>query len=84
METGVGVTTGQGSDPKMMLQKSDDGGKTWQSLPDKTIGKLGERFSRAVWYNLGSSRQRVYRAAISDPIAVVVTDTVTEVRGGRL
>ena len=84
METGTGATTGQGSDPKIMLQKSDDGGNTWQSMPDKSIGPLGERQARAVWHNLGSARQRVYRCAVSDPVAVTVTDTLLEVRGGRL
>ena len=84
METGVGLTVGQGSDPKIMLQYSDDGGVTYKSLPDKNIGPLGERFTRAVWHNLGSSRQRVYKAAISDPISVTITDTLLEIKGGRL
>ena len=84
LETGVGTTTGQGQDPQIMLQKSDDGGKTWQSLPDRSFGKLGKRQSRAVWHNLGSARNRVYKAAVSDPVAVTVRDTILEVKGGRL
>ena len=84
METGVGLTTGQGSAPKIMLQYSDDGGKTWQAMPDKDLGALGDRDVRAVWWNLGSARQRVYRAAVSDPIAITVLDTILEVDGGRL
>lgn len=83
-EAGVGLTTGQGSDPKMMMEFSDDGGKTWQALPTRTLGKKGEYQDRAVWNNLGSSRQRVYRGSISDPVAVYIGDTVMEVRGGRL
>jgi len=84
LETGVGLTTGQGVDPKIMLQKSDDGGETWQSLPDKSIGALGKRLVRPVWHNLGSARERVYRAAVSDPVSITITDTIIEVRGGRL
>ncbi len=84
METGVGLTTGQGSAPKIMLQYSDDGGKTWKAMPDKSLGALGDRDVRAVWWNLGSARQRVYRAAVSDPIAITVLDTLLEVDGGRL
>ena len=84
LETGIGLTTGQGSDPKIMLQYSDDGGEVWKSMPDKSLGKKGKRLTRPVWHNLGSSRQRVYRAAVSDPIEIVVTDTILEVRGGRL
>jgi hypothetical protein len=84
LETGVGATTGQGSDPKIMCQYSDDGGKTYKSLPDKSLGALGNREVRAVWHALGSSRQRVYRMAVSDPISITVTDTQLEVEGGRL
>jgi len=82
LETGIGTTLG--GDPKIMLQSSDDGGRTWQSHPDKSLGPLGERLTRAVWYNLGSSRQRVYKAAVSDPVGVSVTETLVEIRGGRL
>lgn len=84
METGVGLTTGQGSAPEIMLDYSDDGGRTWESMPNRSIGALGNYETRVVWHNLGSSRQRVYRAAISDPVKVVVTNTLLEVRGGRL
>jgi hypothetical protein len=83
-EAGVGLTTGQGSNPQVMLDKSDDGGKTWHSLPNRSIGGIGEYNNRAIWHNLGSSRQRVYRAAVSDPVKVSITDTLLEVRGGRL
>jgi len=84
LETGIGTTTGQGVDPKIMLQYSDDAGKTWLSLPDKSLGPLGERVTRVVWTNLGSSTQRSYRAAVSDPIPITVIDTLLEGKGGRL
>ena len=84
LETGIGTTTGQGVDPKIMLQYSDDGGKTWVSLPDKSLGALGKPETRAIWTNLGSSTQRSYRAAVSDPIQITVIDTLLEGKGGRL
>lgn len=82
LETGVGLTTGQGSDPEIMLDKSDDGGITWQSLPNKKIGKIGKYGTRVRWYGLGSAAQRVYRAAVSDPVKMVVTDTQLHITGG--
>lgn len=84
LETGVGLTTGQGDTPKLMASYSDDGGNTWKALPDRDIGKVGDRLHRVIWHNLGSSRERVYRCAVSDPVPVTVTDTLLEVRGGRL
>lgn len=83
-EAGVGLTSGQGSDPEVMLDYSDDGGQTWQSLPNRKLGQLGQYKHRVVWHSLGSSEQRVYRASVSDPVSVTLTDTVIEVRGGRL
>lgn len=83
-EAGVGLTTGQGSDPKIMMEYSDDGGRTWKKLPTRTLGKKGEYRDRAVWHNLGSARQRVYRGSVSDPVKVFIGATLVEVRGGRL
>lgn len=84
MEVGVGLPTGQGSDPEMMMDYSDDGGQTWTSMPNKKIGPIGQYQHRIVWTGLGSSRQRVYRGAISDPIKAVISDTVIDVRGGQV
>lgn len=83
-ERGVGLSSGQGSDPEVMLELSDDGGKTWTSLPTRKLGPLGEYRQRAIWHSLGSSPARVYRASVSDPVQVVLTDTQWEGRGGRL
>ena len=84
VETGVGLTTGQGSDPEMVMEYSDDGGINFTHLPTKKIGKIGETKARVVWNALGSSSERVYRGSVSDPIRVTITDTIIEARGGRL
>ncbi len=84
METGVGLTVGQGFDPQVMLSYSDDGGATWLNAPNRSLGKKGERRRRVAWYGLGSCEQRVYRAAVSDPIPVTVMDTLLDVRGGAV
>ena len=68
METGVGLTTGQGSDPQAMLQVSDDGGRTWSSEMWESIGKKGEYQTEVKWNRLGGFRSRVMRVAISDPV----------------
>lgn len=84
MEVGVGITTGQGDDPEIMLSYSDDGGQTWTNAPNKKLGPIGQYDVRVVWTGLGSARQRVYRCAITDPVKVVISDAVLEVEGGRL
>ncbi len=83
-ETGVGLTAGQGSDPEMMLDWSDDGGVTFASMPNRSLGAIGRYTDRVVWQALGSSRVgRVYRGAVSDPVKVVIRDTQAEVEGGK-
>lgn len=77
-ETGVG-TTGQGADPQLTLEYSDDSGKTWTTLPTKSMGEIGEYKTRIQWHRLGSARYRQYRLSISDPAKVVIADAQLEV-----
>lgn len=67
-EQGVGLVSGQGSNPMVMLRYSDDGGRTWSSEKWRPLGKMGEFRTRAQWFMLGQSRDRVYEYAISDPV----------------
>jgi hypothetical protein len=85
LKTGVGLTTGQGSEPEMMLDYSDDSGITWTALPNKSIGEIGKYRTRVKWHRCGSTNSaRAYRGAISDPIEVQMVDTQLRVRGGRV
>jgi hypothetical protein len=72
LEVGVGLASGQGSDPQAMLQWSDDGGHTWSNEHWRSIGAIGQTRTRVIWRRLGMSRDRVYRVRISDPVKVVL------------
>jgi hypothetical protein len=65
---GVGLVSGQGSDPQAILTWSDDGGQTFGNEHLAPIGKQGETKNRAIWRRLGSSRDRVYEVRVSDPV----------------
>jgi hypothetical protein len=69
-ELGVGLSTGQGSDPEIMLSWSDDGGATWSNERRLKLGAMGVRKRRAVARRLGVFRQRMYQIAISDPVKI--------------
>ena len=71
-EAGVGLVSGQGSDPTVMLRWSDDGGHTWSNEHWKAIGKIGEYSKRARWSKLGRSRDRIYEVSITDPVKRVL------------
>lgn len=71
-EAGVGITSGQGSDPQAILQWSDDGGHTWSNEHWRGIGKKGKYTARARWNRLGRSRERIFKLTISDPVKRVI------------
>lgn len=68
MQTGVGLASGQGSDPKAMLEWSDDGGNTWSMVRTASMGRMGQFQARARWWGLGSFRSRMFRLSITDPV----------------
>lgn len=69
-DAGVGLTTGQGSDPEVMLQWSDDGGKTYSNEHWRSIGKIGKHDQRAQWRRMGQfgSKGRIFKLTMSDPV----------------
>lgn len=69
IEAGTGLTSGQGSDPQVWLDWSDDGGHTFSARkPFRSMGKIGAYRQRLRWLRLGHARQRVYRLTVSDPV----------------
>jgi hypothetical protein len=76
---GSGPTVSSGTDPQILLSMSNDGGREWVALPTKSLGAEGERQTRVRWHGLGSSRERVYKMSVTDPVKVVVTDTQLDV-----
>lgn len=67
-EFGKGLTTGQGSDPQLMLRYSKDGGYTWSNERWKTLGALGNYNQRVTFYTLGTQREWLFEFTITDPI----------------
>lgn len=67
-EAGVGLVTGQGSDPVAWLTWSDDGGRMWSNAAQVSLGELGAYRKRAEWRRLGAARERVFRLQWSDPV----------------
>jgi hypothetical protein len=65
-ETGVGTLATP--DPQVMLDWSDDGGRTWSSEHWRSLGAMGAFTARAIWRRLGRARDRVYRYSITDKV----------------
>lgn len=65
---GVGLQTGQGSDPQAMIRWSDDGAVSWDNEIWAPIGKVGETKNRAMVFQIGmDSRNRTFEVNFSDP-----------------
>lgn len=67
-EVGRGLQSGQGSDPKIMMRYSNDGGNTWSGELWRSLGKAGKYLTRVSWSRLGIARDRVYWLSGSDPV----------------
>ena len=69
LQSGVGLTTGQGSNPQIRMSFSDDGGRTFSSEFSRSIGKIGEYGHRSIWRQQG-------RFPVSRMIKLKITDKV--------
>lgn len=84
MQTGNGLTTGQGSDPQAMLSISRDGGRTWGTFQSwASLGKQGEYLTRVRWKKLGQGRQILFKVQISDPVPRVVIGATANISVGQ-
>jgi hypothetical protein len=72
METGQGTQSGKGSAPVVLLDWSDNSGRTWSNQRPASVGRVGEYMTRVRWMRLGRARDRVYRITITDPVPRVV------------
>jgi len=80
METGVGVISGQGDNPRIMIEYSDDGGNTWNGGSWPRVGRLGEFTLQVEWYNLGSFYDRIFRISTTDPVNYSIYSATIDLR----
>lgn len=74
METGVGLQSGQGSNPQVMLTYSKDNGRTWSGERWASVGRIGEYLTRLIWRRFGSTRDATWKIRMSDPVKFVITE----------
>ena len=82
METGVGLSTGQGDAPLLMMRYSNDGGHTWSNERTATVGKLGEFAARCRFMRLGAGRNRVWEISMTDPVKWCVLGAIVDAQAG--
>lgn len=80
MEVGRGLETGQGSDPQVMLDISNNGGIDFRALPNRSLGTTGQYSKTIHWDGMGRSRERVHRFRVTDPVPFVINAARLDVR----
>jgi hypothetical protein len=82
LATGYGTLSGQGSNPKIMLQVSKDGGNTFGQYRELELGIQGKYATRVTARRLGRFGPKgiVFRLRISDPVARALVGSDVEVR----
>lgn len=83
IESGVGLSTGQGSNPQAMLRVSRDGGRTWGAQRFASFGKTGEYTKRCMWRRCGRARDFVFEVSITDPVKVAILGAGIKPRMGK-
>ena len=85
METGVGVTSGQGSDPQLLIRYSKDGGSSWTNKSDQPIGAKGDYRKRVPVRQFGRvvrNRDFIVEFKITDPVEFRVYKLYAQVEEG--
>lgn len=68
METGVGLQSGDGSDPQITLWISKDGGRTYSNGYMTSFGAVGNYITRAEFRRLGIASNITFKVRITDPV----------------
>jgi hypothetical protein len=81
-QVGVGLTSGQGVAPQVMLSKSRDGGHTWGPELWRPLGELGAYGTRVRWSRMGHADDPAWRLRYSDPTVTGLNDFHVDAEGG--
>jgi len=82
-DSGQGLISGQGSDPVVMMDFSDDGARTWSNEFWRNSGKMGEYGRRMEWRRLGRvPAHRVWRFRATDPVKTTWIKLEAEISNG--
>jgi len=82
LERGVGLATGQGSDPEVMIRLSRDGGHTWGEPQVMSAGAMGAYTQRVIARRLGHARDTVFEVTVSDPVAWSLVNAWLDLEAG--
>jgi hypothetical protein len=82
LEKGTGNIVGDGDDPKLLIEFSIDGGKTFKNSGTVRIGKFGESNIKCEVNTMLSFYNLIIRIRTSDPVYYCLHSAVIDVKSG--
>jgi len=80
LQTGQGIVSGQGSDPRIMVEFSLDGGETWSTERWVKTGKMGKFLIQAIYNQMVTFDEITFRVTVSDPVFSSLHDASIDVK----
>ncbi len=81
VERGIGLLTGQGSDPQIALETSIDRGNTWSQPMVRSAGAIGQYSSTVRFSSIGGGRSMTLRLRMTDPVGWAFAGITGEIEG---
>ena len=80
MDTGVGIATGQGSNPQIVGRFSENGGKTYTDELWQPVGAEGSFLTEVSWTKVGGkARSFIARLNYSEPTKFQIAGAFVEI-----
>jgi hypothetical protein len=80
VETGVGLMTGQGENPRLLIETSIDGGRSYKHSAWVELGRLGEHTKRVELFQMLSGMDFIFRITCSDPIPLSIYGATIDIK----
>lgn len=81
IEQGVGLITGQGERPRLMVEVSIDGGRSFPHVAWMELGRLGEHTLRTEVDLMARGQSFIFRLNMSDPVPLTIKGAWLKVKG---
>lgn len=82
LETGVGLSDGQGSCPHVGLQVSKDGGHSFGNEVPRSFGKIGNHLQHVEWSRIGGADDYTLSLTMTDPVPFKILGMHAEIQIG--
>ena len=83
VEQGIGLIVGQGEVPRIMVEVSIDGGRSYPHVSWCELGRLGENTLRTEVDLMARGQSFIFRLTLSDPVPLTIKAAYLKVKGAK-